>query len=335
MRTIATTLAAMLAAVLAAAAFAQETTIKVPQGSGVFPTVGQVNCLEEMGSGRLCAATYECSGESGRLWGDLANHDGRRAIGEDSPVARGRDCTITVDGRAAVRWLTGYSPRRNSELVGLTTSADALRPVVRGGSTSTATGEDGRPLLAYILERHNTTLADLAGFYCEAYAVGSGHRAACVDSLLRQIFDVSYRAGVRGPADISVGADGSAGRVAFSGSFGFADLQENSVTRCLVELYETPYFCTALTARRFGRDSCDDNRLMAYHLLSWAALYSTFETLDNDNTGFGELDRLVWSLRSGSQQCATAAVDRLQQTYGVELIEYVIGTGEGILTISE
>ena len=68
MNHIATTLAAMLAAVLAAAAFAQETTIKVPQGSGVLPTIGQVNCLEELGSGRLCAATYECSGESGRLW---------------------------------------------------------------------------------------------------------------------------------------------------------------------------------------------------------------------------------------------------------------------------
>ena len=49
MRTTATTLAAMLAVALAALpAFAQETTIKVPQGSGVFPTVGQVNCLEEM-----------------------------------------------------------------------------------------------------------------------------------------------------------------------------------------------------------------------------------------------------------------------------------------------
>ena len=86
MNTMATTLA-MLAVVLGASAFGQETAIQVPQGSGVFPTVGQVNCLEELGSGRLCAATYECSGESGRLWGDLANHDGRRAIGEDSPVA--------------------------------------------------------------------------------------------------------------------------------------------------------------------------------------------------------------------------------------------------------
>ena len=71
MRVIATV--AMFAVALGASAFAQETTIKVPQGSGVFPTVGQVNCLEELGSGRLCAATYACSGESGQLWGDLAN----------------------------------------------------------------------------------------------------------------------------------------------------------------------------------------------------------------------------------------------------------------------
>ena len=128
MNAIATTLAAMLAAALGAAAFAQETTIRVPQGSGVFPTVGQVNCLEEMGSGRLCAATYECSEGSGRLWGDLANHDGRRAIGEDSPVARGRDCTITVDGKATVQWFAAYSPRgRDSELVGLATQASTTQ----------------------------------------------------------------------------------------------------------------------------------------------------------------------------------------------------------------
>ena len=155
MRTIATTLAAMLAVLLATSAVGQETTIRVPQGSGVFPTVGQVNCLEESGSGRFCAATYDCSGETGRLWGNLPNSNGRRAINQDSPVARGRDCVITIDGRAAVRWLTAYAPRgRDSELVGLTTSTGALRPVVG------ASGE-GRSLLAYILERHNTTLAEI------------------------------------------------------------------------------------------------------------------------------------------------------------------------------
>ena len=39
--------------------FAQTTTIEVPQGTGVFPTIGQIKCLEELGSGRFCAATYE------------------------------------------------------------------------------------------------------------------------------------------------------------------------------------------------------------------------------------------------------------------------------------
>ena len=162
MNTMATTLA-MLAVALGASAFGQETAIQVPQGSGVFPTVGQVNCLEELGSGRLCAATYECSGESGRLWGDLANHDGRRAIGGDSPVARGRDCVVTVDGKAAVRWLTGYSPDgRNGELVGLTTSAEALRPVQ---SVRWQTVEGGS-LLEYVLELHNTSLRELVEQEC-------------------------------------------------------------------------------------------------------------------------------------------------------------------------
>ena len=76
--------AALATLLLCAPAFSNETTIEVPQGSGVFPTVGQVDCLEEMGGGRFCAATYECADESGDLWGDLANHDGRRAIGVDS-----------------------------------------------------------------------------------------------------------------------------------------------------------------------------------------------------------------------------------------------------------
>lgn len=134
---------ATIAALLAASAFGSETVIEVPQGSGVFPTVGQVDCLEEAGSGRFCAATYECADESGDLWGDLANHDGRRAIGSDSPVARERGCTITVDGKAAVRWFVGFSPDgRDGELAGLTPKHDALKPVhtvnatrvVQGGS---------------------------------------------------------------------------------------------------------------------------------------------------------------------------------------------------------
>ena len=126
------TIAIPLAALSWLPASAEDTTIEVPQGSGAFPTVGQVNCMEELGSGRFCAATYECADESGTLWGGLANHDGRRAIGVDSPVARQRHCRITVDGKAAVRWFTGFSPDgREGELVGLTARHDAKPPVVR------------------------------------------------------------------------------------------------------------------------------------------------------------------------------------------------------------
>ena len=182
MRTIATTLAAMLAVALAASAFAQETTIQVPQGSGVLPTIGQVNCLEELGSGRLCAATYECSGESGSLWGDLANHNGRRAIGKDSPVARGRDCVITVDGRAAVRWLTAYSPGgRTGELVGLTTSEDALRPVQR---VERQTGEGGGRLIDYILERYDVTITQYVEEQCGHIRQGHVDHRDCVETHL-------------------------------------------------------------------------------------------------------------------------------------------------------
>ena len=185
--------------------FAQETTIQVPQGSGVLPTIGQVNCLEELGSGRLCAATYDCSGESGRLWGDLANHNGRRAIGKDSPVARGRDCVITVDGRAAVRWLTAYSPGgRTGELVGLTTSEDALRPVQR---VERQTGEGGGRLIDYILERYDTTLAEYVEEQCRHIDQGHHQHNLCVDDLLTPIVELM-------------------------------DLPENPFTRCMVELLE-------------------------------------------------------------------------------------------------
>ena len=140
------------ALLLAATAFGSETVIDVPQGSGVFPTVGQVDCLEEMGSGRFCAATYECADASGDLWGDLANHDGRRAIGVDSPVARERDCTITVDGKAAVRWFVGFSPDgRNGELVGLTAKHDAEPPVAR--RVAQGSGGSGS-FLSWYVERH-------------------------------------------------------------------------------------------------------------------------------------------------------------------------------------
>ena len=64
----------------------------------------------------------------------------------------GARLTITVDGRAAVRWLTAYSLRgRDGELVGLTTSADALRRVQR---VERQGGEGSRKLIDYLLERY-------------------------------------------------------------------------------------------------------------------------------------------------------------------------------------
>ena len=158
-------------------AYAQDTIIEVPQGSGVFPTVGQVDCQEESDSGRYCAATYECSESHGELWGDMANHNGRRAIGADSPVARQRDCVITVDGNAAVRWYVGYAPDgREGDLYGLTTSTNALRPVqkierIGGGSPGN--------MLDYILERNDITIAELMEEECGHIRVGHRDRGDC------------------------------------------------------------------------------------------------------------------------------------------------------------
>lgn len=124
----------MLTAVaFACHAAAQTTTMQVPQGSGVFPTIGQVECLEESGSGRYCAATYECgNGSSGELWGDMANHNGRRAIGADSPVANQLDCVVSVDGKATVRWFHGYRPTgRDGGLVGLSSVDSPEPPTIR------------------------------------------------------------------------------------------------------------------------------------------------------------------------------------------------------------
>lgn len=181
--------AALALAAFAWPGYAQETIIEVPQGSGVLPTIGQVNCLEELGSGRYCAATYECSGGvSGELWGDLANHDGRRAIDAASPVANGRDCVVTVDGKAAVRWLTGYRPAgRTGELVGLTTSAAALRPVQR----IVRPAGESHSVLEYLLELYpNDTLRETIEAVCEE---GYPH---CIDhNLVAALTLHSYRLG--------------------------------------------------------------------------------------------------------------------------------------------
>ena len=228
--------------------FAETTTIEVPQGTGVFPTIGQIKCLEELGSGRLCAATYECSDDSGELWGDLANHNGRRAIGATSPVSNQRDCVITVDGRASARWLTGYRPEgRQGELVGLTTSADALRPIVRTTGT-TGTGDGGRSLLHYILERHDTSLAEIAEYRCDQYRRETVEYTRCFQRAIVSAFHAHDLRDSRYEARL------------FS-------IRENEVTRCLVSHYEN--YCRWRRDRRLTSPpkECDNGVQMASYLI--------------------------------------------------------------------
>ena len=237
-------LAVQAGMVLLAAAqfgFAETTTIEVPQGTGVFPTIGQIKCLEELGSGRFCAATYECSDDSGELWGDLANHNGRRAIGATSPVANQRDCVVTVDGKASARWLTGYRPEgRTGELVGLTTSADALRPVVRTTGT-TGTGDGGRSLLHYIFERHDTSVAEIAEWECSDYRRETDSYTRCIHDQIGLRFHANdHRAGL-------------------------GSKPENELTRCLVRHYEN--YCGWLRDNFPHNDyECDDGVAMAAFL---------------------------------------------------------------------
>ena len=239
---------ATLAVLLGESAFAQQTTIQVPQGSGVFPTVGQVNCLEDEGSGRYCRATYECSGGvSGALWDDMANHNGRQAIGATSPVARLRDCVVTVDGRAAVRWMTGYRPNgREGDLVGLTTSAAALRPVVRG---STDMG-DSRSLLAYILERQDTTLAEIVeSDYSACDDVPFRERDGCTAAVAHSILNAILEA--------------------------LGDATDNPANQCLVDTWEN--YCDwayqeMLTTNNPSEPACQDNLATTKFLLGIGGL---------------------------------------------------------------
>lgn len=167
---------------------AQDTTITVPLGSGVFPTIGQIDCQEEVGSGRYCAATYECSEGHGELWGNMTNHNGRRAIDSRSPVATQRDCVITVDGKAAVRWFVGYMPEgREGDVAGVTASVRALQPVQRVERI----GEGGSNLLDYMLERHNITMAELIEEECGHIRVGHRDRESC------EVRVRTYVAGIR------------------------------------------------------------------------------------------------------------------------------------------
>ena len=274
--------------------FAQTTTIEVPQGTGVFPTIGQIKCLEELGSGRFCAATYECSDDSGELWGDLANHNGRRAIGATSPVANQRDCVITVDGKASVRWLTGYRPEgRTGELVGLTTSADALRPVVR--TTGTGNGDGGRNLLHYILERHDTTLAEVAEFSCGDYRRETVSYANCVHHQLRNTNHYFL---------------GGSGYTA-----GVSSYQENELTRCLVTQYEN--YCRWFKDLHSTDANCDDGVPLALYLIGSAGgrrTYTAGEALSHSESRY---DYSGFNVESGFP-CRDFAEEHLA-TLGIEV----------------
>ena len=150
----------VFAVVWAVGSGAQETTMVVPQGSPAFPSIGQVDCLEEVASGRLCAASWTCAdGSAGALWGDMGNPDGRRTSGADADIAIKRGCVVTVDGKAAVRWFSGYRPAgRTGPLVGVTAAPGAMRPVVR---TSVVGGASDGLLLDWLVQEH----IDLQGLF--------------------------------------------------------------------------------------------------------------------------------------------------------------------------
>ena len=171
--------AAFVAIALAAVSvLAEETAIEVPQGTGQFPTIGQVACLEESG-GSLCAATYECAdGATGELWGDMETHDGRAGIGASSPVSAGQGCVIAVDGKASVKWFTGHSA--DGVLVGIAPNHAALRPIQR----IQRTGGRGGNLLDYILSAVDTTVLEIADEQCGHIREGHPEHVRCVERIL-------------------------------------------------------------------------------------------------------------------------------------------------------
>ena len=170
------------AATLAWQAGAQTTTMEVPQGSGNYATIGQIECLEEEGSGRYCAATWECAdGTSGDLWRDMENHDGRRTIVPDHPIANRRGCTVEVDGKAAAQWFHGFRPAgRDGNVVGLANAVDASRPVYKAPETTAMFGDSGGSLAAYILDKTNTTLREVAEEHCSERETAR-QRRICID----------------------------------------------------------------------------------------------------------------------------------------------------------
>ena len=169
---------------VAPAVFAQETTIEVPQGSPVFPSIAQVDCLEEVASGRLCAATWECAdGSAGELWGDMGNPDGRRTTSAGHDVAIKRGCVVTVDGQAAVRWFSGFRPAgRTGGLLGVTTMAAAKRPVVR----STAVGASDGLLLDWLIDEHGYDVQGLLDDECGHIRDEATERRQQCESTLRE-----------------------------------------------------------------------------------------------------------------------------------------------------
>ena len=170
-----TILRTLLVAAFAWQASAQTTTMQVPQGSGNYPTIGQIECLEEEGSGRYCAATWECSdGSSGTLWNDMYNHNGRQSVVPDHPIATRRDCVVEVDGKASVQWFHGFRPQgRDGSIVGLANAA-ALRPVLAAPEgTGTMANAPSGSMLEFILERHGTTIQEIVELACPIYGFGT------------------------------------------------------------------------------------------------------------------------------------------------------------------
>ena len=198
------------AAFLAVVSAAQETTMEVPQGSPVFPTIGQVDCLEEASSGRLCAATYECaSGESGELWGDMGNPDGRRTTAADSDIALKRGCVVTVDGQAAVRWFSGFRPAgRTGALLGVTAGAAAKRPVFRTHGTA---GASSGLLLDWLISEHGYDVQDMLDRGCSHIRDEATERRQECEAPLRwgisKVFGVASTAYTRCVAELSIEAE--------------------------------------------------------------------------------------------------------------------------------
>ncbi len=189
-----TRFASLIGVLLALPATAETTTIEVPQGSGVFPTIGQINCLEEIG-GSYCAAMWACGDESGVLWGDMTNNNGRRALGVESPVARRRSCVVKVDGLAEAVWFTAHTPRGlGGQQVGLSPVPNPKAPVVRrlidptvseGSLLRWMTDERGLDLAAVRADacKHlNEHATDEQRSSCEGFAVRTASVALLVNA---------------------------------------------------------------------------------------------------------------------------------------------------------